>query len=185
MSGFSKVEIKNMPVFVHNKQDQKTIKSQGFKDVHVLTETTFQGVKLTKTCGQHGTDEMYRNAELKAGLSEAMGMVFEAAGHKTVYVAGDTIWRPEVDQAIQKFNPDVIVLNTGNALMDGYKESITMGKEDTYHAVQKAPNAKIVAVHMDSINHMSVTRAQLSEYVKTKEIQDQVLIPLDGETLSF
>ena len=38
---------------------------------------------------------------------------------------------------------------------------------------------------MDSINHISVTRAQLSEYVKTKKIQDQVLIPLDGETLSF
>ena len=176
---------KNMPLFVQNKADQKTIQAQGFKDVRVLTVTTFQGVKLTKTGGQHGTDEMYRNAELKAGLGEAMGMVFEAAGHETVYVAGDTIWRPEVDQAIQTFKPDVIVLNTGNALMDGYKESIIMGKEDTYHATQKAPNAKIVAVHMDAINHMSVTRAQLAEYVEDKGIQNKVLIPIDGETLSF
>jgi hypothetical protein len=38
---------------------------------------------------------------------------------------------------------------------------------------------------MDAINHMSLTRAQLSEYVKNKGIQDKVLIPLDGETLSF
>ena len=174
-----------MPLFVQNKVDQKIIQAQGFKDVRVLTVTTFQGVKLTKTGGQHGTDEMYRNAELKAGLGEAMGMVFEAAGHETVYIAGDTIWRPEVDQAIQTFKPDVIVLNTGNALMDGYKESIIMGKEDTYHATQKAPNAKIVAVHMDAINHMSVTRAQLAEYVEDKGIQNKVLIPIDGETLSF
>lgn len=176
---------KNMPVFVQNEQDQKTIQSQGFKDVRILTQTTFEGVKLTKIGGQHGTDEMYRNTKLGAALGEAMGMVFEAAGHETIYVAGDTVWRPEVDQAIEKFKPEVIVLNTGNALMEGYKESIIMGKEDTYHATQKAPKAKIVAVHMDAINHMSVSRAQLSKYVKQKGIQDKVLIPLDGETLSF
>lgn len=176
---------KNMPIFVQNKADQKTIRSQGFKDVRILTQTTFEGVKITKIGGQHGTDEMYRNPKLGPALGEAMGMVFEAVGHETMYVAGDTIWRPEVDQAIEKFKPEVIVLNTGNALMNGYKESIIMGKEDTYHATQKAPKAKIVAVHMDAINHMSLSRAQLSEYVKDKGIQDKVLIPLDGETLSF
>ena len=176
---------KNMPVFVQNTQDRKTIQSQGFKDVRILAQTSFQGIKLTKIGGQHGTDTMYRIPKLKALLGEAMGMVFEADGHETVYVAGDTIWRPEVDQAIQTFKPDVIVLNTGKALINGFDDSIIMGKEDTYIATQKAPNAKIIAVHMDAINHMSLTRAQLAEYVKDKGIQDKVLIPADGETLSF
>jgi len=176
---------KDIPLFVQNKEDQKAIQSQGFKDVRVLTQTTFKGIKLTKIGGQHGTDTMYRIPKLKALLGEAMGMVFEAAGHETVYVAGDTIWRPEVDQAIQTFKPDVIVLNTGNALVNGFKESIIMGKEDTYRVTQKAPKAKVVAVHMDAINHMSVTRAQLAEYVNDKGVQDKVLIPIDGETLSF
>ncbi|WP_216936712.1 MULTISPECIES: MBL fold metallo-hydrolase [unclassified Acinetobacter] len=176
---------KDTPVFVQNAADQKIIEAQGFKDVRILTKTTFEGIQLTKTGGQHGTDAMYRNPALKAGLGEAMGVVFEAAGHETVYVAGDTIWRPEVDQAIKTFQPEVIVLNTGNALVNGFKESIIMGKEDTYRATQQAPNAKVVAVHMDAINHMSVTRAQLAEYVKAKGIQDKVLIPIDGEILSF
>ncbi|MGY5394203.1 MBL fold metallo-hydrolase [Acinetobacter sp. NigerLNRRAM0016] len=176
---------KNMPVFVQNTQDRKTIQSQGFKDVRILAQTSFQGIKLTKIGGQHGTDTMYRIPKLKALLGEAMGMVFEADGHETVYVAGDTIWHPEVDQAIQTFKPDVIVLNTGKALINGFDDSIIMGKEDTYIATQKAPNAKIIAVHMDAINHMSLTRAQLAEYVKDKGIQDKVLIPADGETLSF
>lgn len=176
---------KDMPVFVQNQQDQKAIQGQGFKDVRVLTQTTFEGIKLTKTGGQHGTDAMYRIPELKANLGEAMGVVFEAKGHETVYLVGDTIWRAEVDQAIQSFKPDVIVLNTGNALVDGFKESIIIGKEDTYRATQKAPHDKVVAVHMDAINHMSVTRAQLAEYTKAKGIQDKVLIPIDGETLSF
>ncbi|OTG79524.1 hypothetical protein B9T33_12115 [Acinetobacter sp. ANC 5054] len=176
---------KNLSIFVQNSQDQKTIQSQGFKDVRVLSQTSFDGVKLTKTGGQHGTDAMYRVSELKKGLGEAMGIVFEATGHETVYLAGDTIWRPEVDQAIQTFKPDVIILNTGNALVDGFKESIIMGKEDTLRATKQAPNAKIIAVHMDAINHMSLTRAQLADYVKAQNIQDNVLIPLDGETLSF
>jgi L-ascorbate metabolism protein UlaG (beta-lactamase superfamily) len=176
---------KNIPIFVQNKQDQKTIQSQGFKDVRILTNTTFGGITLTKTGGQHGTDAMYAIPTLNNALGEAMGVVFEATGHETIYLAGDTIWRPEVDQAIQTFKPDVIVLNTGNALVNGFKESIIMGKEDTYRATQQAPNAKIIAVHMDAINHMSLTREQLAEYVRTKGIQEKVLIPLDGETLSF
>lgn len=140
---------------------------------------------MTKTGGQHGTDAMYALLPLKAALGETMGMVFEAKGHETVYVAGDTIWRPEVDQVIESFKPDVIVLNTGNALVNGFKESIIMGKEDTYTATLKAPNAKVVAVHMDAINHMSVTRDELKKYVSEKGIESKVLIPLDGETLSF
>ena len=176
---------KNMPIFVQNKQDQETIQLQGFKDVRILTKTTFEGVTLTKTGGQHGTDAMYAIPTLNNALGETMGVVFEASGHETVYVAGDTIWRPEVEQAIQTFKPNVIVLNTGNALVNGFKESIIMGKEDTYRATEQAPNAKIIAVHMDAINHMSLTREQLAEYIKTKGIQDKVLIPLDGETLSF
>ena len=42
---------KNMPLFVQNKEDQKIIQSQGFKDVRVLTQATFEGIKLTKTGG--------------------------------------------------------------------------------------------------------------------------------------
>lgn len=176
---------KNMPLFVQHKQDQKLIQSQGFKDVRVLSQTTFEGIKLTNTGGQHGTDAMYSIPQLKAALGGAMGVVFEAAGHETVYVVGDAIWRPEVDQSIEQFEPDVIVLTTGNAMVNGFKESIIMGKEDTYRATQQTPDAKVITVHMDAINHMSVTRAGLADYVKDKGIQDKVLILIDGETLSF
>ena len=114
-----------------------------------------------------------------------MGVIFEAKGHETIYLAGDTIWRPEVINAMNNFKPDVVVLNTGNALLDGFKESIIMGTEDVYRATKQLPKAKIVAVHMDAINHMSLTREQLVQYTKSKGISEKVLIPLDGETLSF
>lgn len=176
---------KNTPIFVQNDTDKKMLESQGFKDVRILSETEFNHIKLTKTGGQHGTDQMYSIPELNASLGETMGIVFESEGHETIYVAGDTIWHPEVEATIKAFNPDVIVLNTGKALLDGFDESIIMGQEDTYRAVQQAPNAKIVATHMDAINHMSLTRAELAEYTRKMKIEDKVLIPLDGETLSF
>lgn len=50
---------------------------------------------------------------------------------------------------------------------------------------QKAPNAKIVAVHMDAINHMTVDRKDLSEYVNGHGIRDRVYIPYDGEQIRF
>jgi hypothetical protein len=60
-----------------------------------------------------------------------------------------------------------------------------MGKEDTFHAYKVAPSAIIVAVHMDAINHCSLSRKELREYVKEKGIEDRVLIPADGEVLKF
>lgn len=40
---------------------------------------------------------MHTLPPLKAALGETMGMLFEVKGHETVYLAGDTIWRQEVD----------------------------------------------------------------------------------------
>lgn len=177
---------KDMPLFAQHEADAQLIRSQGFKNVRVLTdEAEFGGVKITKTGGQHGTDEMYAVPALAKPLGEAMGVVFQAPGYKTLYLAGDTVWRKEVDQAIEKYHPEVIVLNAGKAMMTGYKGSIIMGEEDVLHASQAAPNAKIVAVHMDAINHMSLTRDELRAYVKKQGIESRVEIPEDGASLAF
>lgn len=51
---------KEIPLFTQDEDDAKLVRSQGFKNVHVLTgEAEFGGVKITKAGGQHGTDEMY------------------------------------------------------------------------------------------------------------------------------
>jgi hypothetical protein len=38
---------------------------------------------------------------------------------------------------------------------------------------------------MDAINHCSLTREELRDYVKAQGIEDRVLVPADGEVLSF
>jgi L-ascorbate metabolism protein UlaG (beta-lactamase superfamily) len=178
---------KNMPVFVQNEVDAKTIRGQGFKDVRVLKDTTtFNGVKLSKTGGQHGSDLWFADPERAEAMGPVMGVVFSAPKAKTVYVAGDTIWRPEVDQALKQHKPDVVILNTGSALMSGFEEHpIIMGKQDTLQATKAAPNAAIVAVHMDVVNHMSLSRKELRAFVQENKIQDRVMIPEDGESMKF
>lgn len=69
--------------------------------------------------------------------------------------------------------------------MIGYEGAIIMGEEDVLHASQAAKNAKIVAVHMDAVNHMSLTREELRTYVKKQGIESRVDIPEDGESLAF
>ena len=177
---------KTIPLFVQDEADAQLIRGQGYTDVRVLGENTvFDGVQLTKTGGQHGTDEMYAKKPLADALGKAMGIVFQAPGAKTLYVAGDTIWHSDVDQTLAKYKPDVIILNTGDARVVGFTGAIIMGKDDVLRAYQAMPNAIIVATHMDAVNHMTLSRKELKEHVEQHRIQDRVRIPSDGEILKF
>ncbi len=177
---------KSMPLFVQHEADAKLIRSQGYTNVRVMTDSTeFEGVRLTKTGGRHGTEEMYSKKPLGDALGEAMGVVFQAPGAKTVYIVGDTVWNATVDGTLTKFKPDVVILNTGDARMKGYAGSIIMGKDDVLHAYQAMPNATIIATHMDAINHMTLSRKELRDHVKEHKIGDRVRIPADGEVLKF
>lgn len=177
---------KDIPLFAQNQADATLIRTQGFTNVRVLSDKAqFGGVKLNKTGGQHGTDEMYAIPEVATFLGDAMGVVFQAPGHKTLYLVGDTIWRDEVDQALEHYNPEVIVINAGYATMSDYDGSIIMGKEDVLRAAKAAPDATIVATHMDAINHMAQTRNELREFVRKNGIVDRVEVPEDGESVRF
>jgi L-ascorbate metabolism protein UlaG (beta-lactamase superfamily) len=128
---------------------------------------------------------MYSSPELANILGNVMGVVFEAPGQKTIYVAGDTTWRSEVAQTLENYNPDVIILNTGDARVIGFQDSIIMGKEDTLRAYKAAQNATIISVHMDTINHTALSREELRGLVQENDIQNRVMVPADGEVMRF
>lgn len=180
---------KTMPIIVQNDQDASLVRAQGFTDVRLISDVPeFKGVTLHKTRAKHGTDAIYSIPPLAEVMGEGMGIVFEAPGRKTVYVAGDTIWFDGVDKALSEYQPDIIILNTGLALTQALpteENAIIMGPKDTLRAYNLALEAKIIAVHMDAINHMTVSRESLSQYVIENNIGDRVLIPEDGEIMKF
>jgi L-ascorbate metabolism protein UlaG (beta-lactamase superfamily) len=108
---------KDKPVYVQNDSDAALLRSQGFTHLTVMTEeTAFGDIRIAKTHGgQHGTDRAYAVPELAERLGEACGVVFRHPDEKTLYIAGDTIWREEVAADLQKHQPDVVVLNAGYA----------------------------------------------------------------------
>lgn len=177
---------KSLPIFVQNAGDAKIIRGQGFKDVRVVGKnTTFNKVRLSKTGGQHGTDEMYSVPQLAELTGEAMGVVMQAEGEKTLYLIGDTIWNYEVDHALDTYKPDLVVMNTGYAQLTGFKNSIIMGTADVAKAYKKAPNAQLITVHMDAVNHTTISSDQMRKFVKQEKMTDRVNVPKEGQTLSF
>ncbi|ULJ60686.1 MBL fold metallo-hydrolase [Wielerella bovis] len=175
---------KHLPIFTQHEDDAQLIRSQGFKNVQVINgKAIFNGVELHKTGGSHGTIEMYANPQLAKLLGEAMGVVMKKDGHATAYIMGDTIWTAEVNKALHKFNPDYLIMNTGYARINGIADSIIMGLPDVLKATQVAPKAKIITVHMDTVNHTAITRDDMRKFVIGEKIQDKVIIPKDGETI--
>lgn len=47
------------------------------------------------------------------------------------------------------------------------------------------PKAKIVAVHMDAINHCTVSRKNMRDFVHSRKLDKQVAVPDDGQIINF
>lgn len=177
---------KDILIIAQHEDDASLIRSQGFKNVKVLNESMqFGDVFIVKTHGAHGTEEMFASP-VSGLLGEAMGVIFKARGHKTVYLAGDTLWNADVNKAIVRFKPDVLVLNTGDARnLDFPDTGIIMGTKDVRHAYRMLPEAKIITVHMDAVNHTTINRADMRAYIKENKLEDRVVVPNDGEFVKY
>lgn len=170
---------KDIKMFVQNEEDAKTVRKDGFQNVEVLqADTVFENITLTKTKGEHGRGELLKLTGLVCGV------VFKHANEKTLYVAGDTVWYDAVQEVIEIHKPEIIVVNGGdNQFLQG--GSLVMGKEDIYEVYKAAPNAKIISVHMEAVNHWTLSRAELKSFIEEKGISSNVIVPDDGESYSF
>lgn len=170
---------KDIKMFVQNEEDATEIRNAGFQNVEVLHEdTVFESIQLTKTKGEHGRGEILKVAGLVCGV------VFKHPNEKNLYVAGDTIWYEAIQEVIETHKPEIIVVNAGdNQFLEG--GSLVMGKDDVYEVYKAAPNAKIIASHMEAVNHWTLSRVELKSFINEKGISSNVLVPDDGETYSF
>ena len=174
---------RDKPVFVQDYSDAELIKSMGFGDVRPLgIETKFGDITLSRTRGQHGSDQAYiYGAEL---LGNVMGVVFRAEGEKTLYLAGDTVWNQMVATNLEMFKPDVIVVAAGDAQVPGLG-SIIMGTADVKTVHDAAANAQIIANHMETVNHSVLSRAELRAFANANGMSERLSIPADDEILAF
>lgn len=133
---------------------------------------------MIKTPGEHGRGEILKMAGLVCGV------VFKHSSEKTLYVAGDTVWYEAIHRVLTTYKPDVIVVNGGdNQFIE--MGSLVMGKDDIYEVCKAAPNAKIISVHMEAVNHWGLSREELKKFVDERGISDNVFCTRRGRLVRF
>ena len=158
-------------------EDEARIRADGFEDVRPVAESlTWEGVEVTRTAGRHGKGEIGRR------MAPVSGFVLRAPGEPTLYVAGDTIFCPEVEEALAVYRPDVTVVNAAGArFLTG--DPIIMTAEDVVRVCESLPRTRVVAVHMEALNHCFLTREQLRETLRREGLSERVAVPEDGATI--
>ncbi|HRQ40019.1 MAG TPA: MBL fold metallo-hydrolase [Chloroflexota bacterium] len=160
--------------------DEGRIMEKGFTAVTPITHShTWQGITFTRTPGQHGTGEVGQR------MGQVSGFVWQAAGEPTVYWAGDTIWYEAVAEIIRAVQPDVIITHSSGAKF-GDSDPIVMDAAQTIAVCTAASQATVIAVHLESLDHGTVSRADLRAAAQLQAIAPERLrIPQDGETITL
>jgi L-ascorbate metabolism protein UlaG (beta-lactamase superfamily) len=170
---------KDLPILCQP-EDQASIEQAGFSEVLPVTrQLTWRGLQIERTGGHHGT------GKLGEKMGPVSGFCLHTASEPGIYIAGDTVWCEEVEQALTGLVPAIVVLNAGEATYVTGGGPITMNADDVCQVCRSRPEARVVAVHMETVNHCILTRAALQERLKAEHLQEQVLIPRDGEILIF
>jgi len=159
--------------------EESQLEEMGFTDVTpVRDRIDWQGISITRTAGQHGCGPVLQD------MGEVSGFLFQADDKVTVYWAGDTIWCDAVAEVIEQVKPDIIITHSAGAMWNN--TLILMDAAQTVQVCRAAPGSVVIATHMDSVDHATVSRQALREYADTQGISpEQLLIPVDGETLCF
>lgn len=134
-------------------------------------------ITLARVPAQHGLAP-------ETDCGPASGVVLVAEGEPTGNLAGDTVWYEGVAANLERFRPAVTVLNCCGATLRR-RGRIIMHDEDVLRVCAAAPYTRVVASHMETVNHGIVSRAHLRSFVDTYGVGEQVLIPADGETIEF
>lgn len=170
---------KDLPIYCQP-EDVTALQNDGFAQPIPVKKTASRG-KLTvmRIAGQHGSGRVRKE------MGGASGFVFRAPGEPTVYWMGDTVWCPPVARTLIAVQPDIVVTHSGGAVW-GKGVPIIMDAVQTVTVCESVPQATVVAVHMEALDHQTVTRAALRAHADAQGIPDDRLrIPDDGETLAF
>jgi len=161
--------------------DETRIRELGFQDITPVDgQLDWQGITITRTAGLHGSGTVLRE------MGAVSGYIFQAPGEPRVYWAAETIWCEPVRAAIQKHKPEIILTHSAGAEWGAGRDLIIMDAAQTIAVCHASPDAVVVAVHMEALDHGTITRAGLRAAAAAAGISPgQLLIPADGETLEL
>lgn len=156
----------------------KTMASYGFQNIDLLKDQIIRdNIQLHLTNGQHGTGDIGKH------MGQVNGIVLEHLSQK-LYIAGDTIWCPEVKEAINKHRPQHIIV-AGGAATFAIGDPVTMTGKDIKALCEHAPKASIWITHLEAVSPCRENRTMLTEYLKSNGLLNQCKILADGEEVEL
>ncbi|MDJ0782247.1 MAG: MBL fold metallo-hydrolase [Desulfosarcinaceae bacterium] len=168
---------KVLPIFCQP-GDADTLRRHGFKTVTAIEDRlTWGPITFTRIVGAHG------RGQIGDRMGPVSGFILQAAQEPTLYWVGDSVWCGAVQTAIAAHAPEVIVTHSGGATLPGF-DPIIMDAEETLAVVRAAPQAVVVAIHLESLDHCPVTRADLRRRAADAGIDaTRLMIPADGDVI--
>lgn len=155
---------RHLPLFCQP-ADEERLLGLGLAARPVEDEVEWKGLRISRTDGRHG------HGAVADELGPVSGFVLDG-----LYVAGDTVWCPEVEEAIERHRPAVAVVNGSGACFTS-GGPLVMTTADVREVAARVPAA--VVVHLEAIDHCLETRAEVRAAVPA------ALVPEDGETLEL
>ena len=170
---------KGIPV-VCRKQDGVYLKKLGINVALALNywePEQWLGGEITAVPARHGHGWIHKI------MANGAGFFLQLPGEPSIYISGDTVYTSDVESALKEFKPDIAIMASGSASMD-FGGPILMPLKELLTFARNAPG-KVVANHLEALNHCPTTREQLREALRNSELLDKTLIPEDGETIIF
>lgn len=167
---------------INQPADQEFFQKQGFTNAQTIVDGwEWHGIQLHRLEAKHGSGEVLKK------MGKTSRFVLQAKNQPTVYIVGDAIWTEDIKQNIAKYKPDYIIVNSGGAQIAGFENTpIIMDEAQTMALVAASGKAKVIAVHMDALDHCRTTRATLRQQAAARRISPKkLLIPQDGETIAL
>ena len=173
------LRIKQIPVICSFK-DEAILRKKGLnvnQTVAYWEESNFLGGKIQGIPAVHGYGFVAKP------MGNVMGFFIELPNEKSIYLSADTIYTDDVDKVLKQLQPEIAVLACGSAQLDIF-QPLLMRMDDILKFVENAPN-KVIANHLEAVNHCPTTRSQLKKEVANIGLGEKIYIPVDGETILF
>ncbi len=170
---------RNIPVICSAK-DAKLFKKKGLpveKTLDYWSKEAFLNGTIMGIPARHGY------GFIASPMGPVMGFYLALPKAPSIYISADTIYTDDVDKALKELEPDISVVACGTAQIDIGKP-LLMTLDDIARFVKNSPG-KVLANHLEALNHCPTTREQLRERLEKEGLMEKVFIPEDGEVIDF
>ncbi len=161
-------------------KDEKDFIKKGLNVIQTIDywkRVDFLGGKIEGIPARHGYGFIAKP------MGNVMGFYIELPNQPSIYLSADTIYTDAVDKVLKQYKPEISVVACGTAQLDVFKP-LLMTMDDIIKFVKNSPK-KVIANHLEAVNHCPTTRVALKEKLDDNGLLEKTFIPEDGEVIDF